>query len=133
MIDMEMKDSAIDIPTKIAFDRTRNSYEQTMTNRDRNLANHSRVWQILPARSSRTSIWAASNSDGQGECGRCSGIDAHPDRFVRYPCTAEKLSRAIEYPEFKDSAPALTLMADAMLEQAWAASKAERRRLQPDS
>ena len=46
---------------------------------------------------------------------------------------AEKLSRAIEYPEFKDSAPALTHMADAMLEQALAASKAERGRLQPDS
>jgi anaerobic magnesium-protoporphyrin IX monomethyl ester cyclase len=46
---------------------------------------------------------------------------------------AEKLSRAIEYPEFKDAAPALTLIADAMLEQALAASKAERGRLQPDS
>jgi anaerobic magnesium-protoporphyrin IX monomethyl ester cyclase len=46
---------------------------------------------------------------------------------------AEKLSRAIEYPEFKDSASALTLVADEMLEQALAASKAQRDRLQPDS
>jgi radical SAM superfamily enzyme YgiQ (UPF0313 family) len=44
---------------------------------------------------------------------------------------AERLSRAVEYPEFKAAAAAFTHVADAMLEQARAESKAERARIQP--
>ena len=49
------------------------------------------------------------------------------------PTQAETLSRAVEYLEIKDSAAALTLVPDHMLEEAVAASKTERQRLQVES
>jgi len=49
------------------------------------------------------------------------------------PTQAETLSRAVEHLEIKDSAAALTLVPDHMLEEAVAASKTERQRLQLES
>ncbi len=49
------------------------------------------------------------------------------------PTKAETLSRAVDHLEIKDSAAALTHVPDHMLEEAVAASKAERQRLQVES
>ncbi len=49
------------------------------------------------------------------------------------PTKAETLSRAVEHQDLKDSAAALTLLPDRMLEEAVAASKVERQRLEVES